>query len=123
VLASSVCVYGVTYAEGNVDFASFPVDESVTPRPMDAYSLSKLCMENTGQAFAARFPGVDIYALRIGAVIGPDEYTEKFRGYLNDPHRWKVHGWSYTDARDLAQICKSSPDFAYSTQSTVHERS
>ncbi|GAD97247.1 hypothetical protein ATEG_08703 [Paecilomyces variotii No. 5] len=104
VLASSVCVYGVTYADGDVDFSSFPIDEEIDVDPMDVYSLSKVCAERTGRSFARRF-GVDVYALRIGAVVTPDEYGERFASYVGKPDRWKVHGWSYTDARDLGKMC------------------
>ncbi|KAF2178499.1 NAD-dependent epimerase/dehydratase-like protein [Zopfia rhizophila CBS 207.26] len=104
ILASSVTTYGVTYAEGDVDYPSFPVDESVPVNPMDTYATSKVCMERVASSFARRF-GVDIYVLRIGAVITPDRHEEAFRGYVNEPHHWKVHGWSYTDARDLGNMC------------------
>ncbi|CEN60755.1 hypothetical protein ASPCAL03188 [Aspergillus calidoustus] len=104
VLASSICVYGVTYADGDVDFPSIPVDEEVDVNPMDVYSLSKVCSERIGSSFARRF-GVDVYALRIGPVIAPDEYEKAFASYASDPARWKVHGWSYTDVRDLAKMC------------------
>ena len=71
---------------------------------MDAYSISKLCGELTARGFAARF-GIDIYILRIGAVIAPDEYhTHIFQSYITNPEKWEVHGWSYTDARDLGSM-------------------
>jgi nucleoside-diphosphate-sugar epimerase len=104
VIASSVTVYGVTFAEGDIDYPSFPVDESVDTNPMDAYAISKLCCETIARGFARKY-GVDIYVLRIGAVMGPGEYDEAFKGYLNNPEDWKGHGWSYTDARDLGQMC------------------
>lgn len=104
IIASSVCVYGVTYANGDVDFPSFPIDEEVKASPMDAYALSKLCIEQIAQSFATRF-GVDIYILRIGALIAPKEYDEVFYDYVHNSYMWKVHGWSYTDARDLGQMC------------------
>ncbi|KAL2854014.1 hypothetical protein BJX68DRAFT_264765 [Aspergillus pseudodeflectus] len=104
ILASSVCVYGVTYADGDINFPSFPVDEEIDVNPMDIYALSKVCGEKTGRSFARRF-GVDVYALRIGAVIAPEEYQTAFSSYVQDPARWKVHGWSYTDARDLGKMC------------------
>lgn len=105
ILASSVCVYGVTYAEGDVEFESFPINEKTRVNPMDVYSISKVCAEGVASGFAKRF-GVDIYVLRIGAVIAPEEYIPKFTQYVNDPDKWKVHGWSYTDARDLGQMCE-----------------
>lgn len=104
IVASSVTVYGVTYAEGDVDYPSFPVDEAVATNPMDTYAISKLCCETIARGFARRY-GVDIYVFRIGAVIEPDGYAEAFEGYLNRPEDWKGHGWSYTDARDLGQMC------------------
>ncbi|KAL4892885.1 hypothetical protein BDV59DRAFT_178879 [Aspergillus ambiguus] len=106
VLASSVTVYGVTYAEGDVDYPSFPMDEEVDANPMDTYAISKVCGERIARGFARRF-GIDIYAMRIGRVIDPDEYNGPiFRGYVNAPEEWKVHGWSYTDARDLGKMCE-----------------
>ncbi|KAL2813407.1 hypothetical protein BJX63DRAFT_443074 [Aspergillus granulosus] len=105
ILASSITVYGVSFAQGDVDFPSFPVDEEVDASPMDTYAISKVCAERIAQGFARRF-GVDIYVLRIGRVIEPDEYKGPiFESYVNTPAQWKVHGWSYTDARDLGQIC------------------
>jgi nucleoside-diphosphate-sugar epimerase len=107
ILASSVTVYGVTFAEGHIDYPSFPVDESVDANPMDTYAMSKLCMERIARSFARRF-GIDIYVLRLGAVITPDEYEEAFLKYSTDLDYCKAHGWSYTDVRDLAQMCKLS---------------
>jgi nucleoside-diphosphate-sugar epimerase len=105
ILASSITVYGVSFAQGDVDFPSFPVDEEVDANPMDTYAISKICGERTARGFARRF-GVDIYVLRIGRVIEPDEYQGPlFEGYVHAPTEWKVHGWSYTDARDLGQMC------------------
>ncbi|KAJ1708505.1 UDP-glucose-4-epimerase [Aspergillus flavus] len=100
VLASSITVYGVTYAEGDVDYPSFPVDEDVDANPMDVYALSKVCGERTARSFARRF-GNDIYVMRLGAVVAPDEFQEKFDGYVERPEEYKVHGWAYTDARDI----------------------
>jgi hypothetical protein len=35
IIASSITVYGVSYAEGDVDYPSFPVDETVDANPMN----------------------------------------------------------------------------------------
>ncbi|TEA13670.1 Uronate dehydrogenase [Colletotrichum sidae] len=104
ILASSVTVYGVTYAEGHRNFTSFPIDETVDCNPTDPYALSKLVGETVARSYASRF-GIDIYCLRIGAVIEPDQYEQKFTRYNETPEAWAVHGWSYTDARDLGQMC------------------
>ncbi|KAF2683475.1 NAD-dependent epimerase/dehydratase-like protein [Lentithecium fluviatile CBS 122367] len=104
ILASSITTYGVTYAEGDVPYPHFPLTEESPTHPMDVYATSKVCMERIASSFALRFPGTDIYALRIGAVIEPEKFEEKFRGYLEYPKKWKVHAWSYTDARDLGNM-------------------
>ncbi|RAK99979.1 NAD-dependent epimerase/dehydratase family protein [Aspergillus ibericus CBS 121593] len=105
ILASSITVYGVSFAEGDIDFPSFPVDETVDANPMDTYAISKICGERIARGFARRF-GNDIYVLRLGRVIAPHEYKgELFKSYVEEPEKWKAHGWSYMDARDLGQIC------------------
>ncbi|KAJ3547433.1 hypothetical protein NM208_g1519 [Fusarium decemcellulare] len=104
ILASSVTVYGVTFAQGRRDFPSFPIDEELDPTPTDPYALSKLLGETMARSYAQRFD-IDIYCLRIGRVIQPDEYNEVFADYIYSPKSWDVHGWSYTDVRDLGQMC------------------
>ena len=73
--------------------------------PMDTYATSKLCGERCARSFARRFPGTDIYALRIGNVIEPHEYEKDFPEYVSKPETRKRNAWSYIDARDLGQIC------------------
>jgi nucleoside-diphosphate-sugar epimerase len=102
VIASSETTYGVCFAEGDRDFHSFPLEEDYDVDPMDSYGLSKVVNERTARAFAQRF-GADIYALRIGNVIEPHEYS-RFEGFVADPPSRKRNAWSYIDARDLAQI-------------------
>jgi nucleoside-diphosphate-sugar epimerase len=104
ILASSTTTYGVTFAEGDVDYPSFPVEETLDVNPTDTYAISKLCMERIARGFAHRF-GVDIYVLRLTAVITPDTHEQMFRGYIGRPEVWKGHGWSYTDVRDLSKVC------------------
>ncbi|KAF2740563.1 NAD-dependent epimerase/dehydratase-like protein [Polyplosphaeria fusca] len=107
ILASSVTTYGVTYAEGDADWASFPVTEETPTTPMDVYAMSKLCTERIAESFARRF-GVDIYCLRIGAVIPEDRFDSQFQSYVEEPEKWKVHGWTFTDARDLGNMCHAA---------------
>lgn len=105
ITASSVTVYGVSFAEGDVDYPSFPVDEEVDTNPMDTYAISKVCGERVARGFARRF-GNDIYVFRIGPVVAPDEYKgATFDSYVKTPEKWAAHGWGYTDARDLGQMC------------------
>ena len=102
VVASSETTYGVCFAEGDKDFHSFPLEEDYDIDPMDSYGLSKVLNEKTSRAFAMRYDA-DIYALRIGNVIEPHEYTN-FPGFMADPMTRKRNAWSYIDARDLGQI-------------------
>lgn len=104
VIASSETTYGVCFAQGDVDYHSFPLEEDYDNDPMDTYALSKLCGERTARSFARRF-GVDIYALRIGNVIEPHEYERDFPTHVGKPETRKRNAWSYIDARDLGQIC------------------
>ncbi|MEO9298915.1 NAD-dependent epimerase/dehydratase family protein [Devosia alba] len=102
VIASSETTYGVCFAEGDKDYHSFPLEEDYDVDPMDSYGLSKLVNEKTARAFAMR-SGADIYALRIGNVVSPEDYAQ-FPAYLADPPSRKRNAWSYVDARDLGQI-------------------
>jgi UDP-glucose 4-epimerase len=104
IVASSETTYGVCFAEGDKDFAKFPLEEDYDSDPQDSYGLSKVCNEKTARAFAMRY-GADIYALRIGNVIEPHEYGP-FKRYAEHPHLRKRNAWSYIDARDLGEIVR-----------------
>jgi nucleoside-diphosphate-sugar epimerase len=104
VIASSETTYGVVFANEPRDPAYLPLDEDYDVDPMDSYALSKVVNEKTARAFALR-SGFDIYALRIGNVIEPDEY-HLFPKWFADPGYRKRIAWSYIDARDLGQITR-----------------
>ena len=104
IIASSETTYGVCFADGDKDYACFPLDEGYDVDPMDSYGLSKVVNEKTARAFAER-TGADIYALRIGNVIEPHEY-DRFPGFIADPMCRKRNAWSYIDARDLGEIVR-----------------
>ncbi|KQZ63117.1 dehydratase [Rhizobium sp. Root149] len=102
VVASSETTYGVCFAEGDKDYHEFPLTEDYDVDPMDSYGLSKVVNEKTARAFAMRFKA-DVYALRIGNVVSPEDYA-RFPEYLANPPMRKRNAWSYIDARDLGQI-------------------
>jgi nucleoside-diphosphate-sugar epimerase len=105
IVASSETTYGVCFAQGDVDFDYFPLDEEYDINPQDSYALSKVCNEKTARSFAQRFKN-DIYAFRIGNVIIPEDYTSgQFAKFVNQPLTRKRNAWSYIDARDLGQLC------------------
>jgi nucleoside-diphosphate-sugar epimerase len=102
IIASSETTYGLVFANEPRLPVRFPLEEDYPVDPMDSYALSKVCNEKTAQAFALR-TGADIYALRIGNVIEPDEY-QLFPKWFADPGFRRRIAWSYIDARDLGQI-------------------
>lgn len=102
VIASSETTYGVCFAQGDRDYKEFPLTEDYDVDPQDSYGLSKVVNEKTARSFAERF-GADIYALRIGNVLSPEDYAN-FPGWLADPGARKRNAWSHIDARDLGQI-------------------
>ncbi len=103
IIASSETTYGLCFSDGQTDPAYLPLDEEYPVNPMDSYGMSKRVNEVTAEAFQRRF-GIDIYALRIGNVMEPHEYAEKFAGFAKDPGQRRRIAFSYIDARDLGQI-------------------
>lgn len=85
IMASSMAVYGVGFAEGDADSPYFPVDENIDPNPTDTYAISKLCGERIARGFARRF-GTDIYILGIGKVVAQDLCKDSmFDSYVKHP--------------------------------------
>jgi nucleoside-diphosphate-sugar epimerase len=121
-VASSETTYGVCFAEGDKDYHAFPLTEDYDSDPMDSYGLSKVVNEKTARAFAMRY-GADIYALRIGNVIEPHEYSA-FPGYIDNPPIRKRNAWSYIDARDLGEIvhlCLQKDGLGYQVFNAVND--
>ncbi len=102
IIASSETTYGVCFSEGQTDPAYLPLDEDYDVNPMDSYGASKVVNEVTARAFARRF-GIDIYALRIGNVMEPQDYAA-FPDYAADPAQRRRIAFSYIDARDLGHM-------------------
>lgn len=104
VIASSETVYGVCFTQGESDYLQYPIDEEYDVNPMDSYACSKLCGERIARSFSRRY-GSDIYVLRVGNVIEPEDYVNQFPDFVHEPLARKRNAWSYIDARDLGQIC------------------
>ncbi|GAA0775264.1 NAD(P)-dependent oxidoreductase [Roseibium denhamense] len=102
IIASSETTYGVCFADGTALPDSLPVEENHDTNPMDSYGLSKVVNEKTARAFQRR-SGFDIYALRIGNVIEPHEYS-RFPDFFENPDQRLRNIFCYIDARDLGQI-------------------
>jgi len=103
IIASSETTYGVCFSDGKTDPHVLPLEEDYDVDPMDSYGLSKVVNEKTARSFQRR-SGFDIYALRIGNVIEPHEYTELFPHFFKNPETRRRNAFCYIDARDLGQI-------------------
>jgi nucleoside-diphosphate-sugar epimerase len=101
IFASSETVYGLCFSHSKPDPLSLPVTEDDLVRPMDSYAMSKVVNEETARAFQRR-SGIDIYGLRIGNVIEPNEY-HIFKDFCKDPAVRIPNAFNYIDARDLGQ--------------------
>ena len=102
IIASSETTYGVCFSDGQTDPAYLPLDEAYPINPMDSYGMSKKVNEVTAEAFQRR-TGADVYALRIGNVMEPQDYA-RFPDFAKDPGSRRRITFSYIDARDLGQI-------------------
>ena len=105
IFASSETTYGFCFAQGNPIPKWLPIEEDYETSPTDSYGLSKVLNEKTGEAFQKR-TGIDIYALRIGNIIEPDEY-HRFEEFCENPSIRLRNLFNYIDARDLAKSLAS----------------
>jgi nucleoside-diphosphate-sugar epimerase len=109
VIASSETTYGICFADGRVDPPSLPLTEDMSVVPMDTYGTSKRVNEVTAESLARR-SGADIYALRIGNVIEPQEYASLLPRWFANPGTRRRNAFNYVDARDLARIVERCLD-------------
>jgi nucleoside-diphosphate-sugar epimerase len=111
VTASSPTVLGYGSPAGWLP-EGFPVDERTTPRPWNAYALSKLIAEQTVQMFAAaQGEKIRYAAFRPCYVISPEEWqgAPTQQGHtvaerLADPALSAPALFNYVDARDVADF-------------------
>lgn len=111
VTASSPTVLGYGCPDGWLP-ESFPLDESTTPIPWNAYALSKLVAEQViGMFAAARGNTVRYAAFRPCYVISPEEWdgAPTQQGHtlaerLADPALSAPALFNYVDARDVADF-------------------
>jgi len=114
IFASSETVYGLCFSHDKPSPLSLPIFEEDDTRPMDSYAMSKVVNEETAKAFQRR-TGIDIYGLRIGNVVEPDEY-HLFDSFCKNPELRLPNAFNYIDARDLGQavdLCISKDGLGY----------
>lgn len=122
IFASSETTYGFCFAQGNPIPKWLPIEEDYETSPTDSYGLSKVLNEQTGKAFQKR-TGIDIYALRIGNIIEPDEYN-RFEEFCKNPSVRLRNLFNYIDARDLAQaieLCIKKDGLGYEVFNVTHD--
>lgn len=102
VFASSNCVYSQCHCLSGRPFVPrrLPIDESQPCEPEDNYGLSKLVNEQTLAAFR-RAHGIEVAALRLNWVFGPDDYQPRMADLDLAQHAQTL--WAYVDARDAAR--------------------
>ena len=105
VMASSESSYGIVFSKKGIGPQYVPMDEDHPCLPEDSYALGKIVEEEISRSIARR-NGMQIINLRIGNVITPEMYAEKFPSFINDPTQRSVILWSYIDARDIAVACE-----------------
>ena len=121
IFASSETTYGFCFAQGNPVPKWLPIEEDYETSPTDSYGLSKVLNEKTGKSFQKR-TGIDIYALRIGNIIEPDEY-HRFEEFCENPSIRLRNLFNYIDARDLAQaieLCIKKDGLGYEVFNVTH---
>ena len=121
IFASSETTYGFCFAQGNPIPRWLPIEEDYETSPTDSYGLSKVLNEQTGKAFQKR-TGIDIYALRIGNIIEPNEY-HRFEEFCKNPSIRLRNLFNYIDARDLAQaieLCIKKDGLGYEVFNVTH---
>jgi len=114
IFASSETVYGFCFSHGKPKPPSLPITEEDPTKPMDSYAMSKVVNEETAKAFQRR-SGIDIYALRIGNVIEPEE-DFLFGEFSRKPEVRLPNLFNYIDARDLGQavdLCVAKDGLGY----------
>lgn len=111
VTASSPTVLGYGNPKGWLP-DRFPLDEDTTPKPWNAYALSKLVAEHVMEMFAAaNGPTVRYAAFRPCYVISPEEWAgaptqqgHTLAERLADPALSAPALFNYVDARDVADF-------------------
>jgi nucleoside-diphosphate-sugar epimerase len=104
VVASSDCVFGITFSHQKTVPVYFPIDELHPTAPDNSYGLSKLVGEQVSAGMAKRFD-MSIISLRISAVFNTDVYkSDWFIADLSNPERGATDNlWTYIDVRDCAR--------------------
>lgn len=104
VLCSSISACGLSEMRGNWRPQTLQVDEQHACRPVQAYSVSKLLMEQMGKGFVDG-TGMDVLCLRPLAVVMPETFASLIE-FIDEPSRnWLFY---YVTAADVARAFRAS---------------
>ncbi|MBO3746824.1 NAD(P)-dependent oxidoreductase [Streptosporangiaceae bacterium NEAU-GS5] len=102
-IASSIAMYGISFAAKPVSPAYVPIDEDLPRQAEDPYALSKQVDELTATMMARRY-GMGVVALRLPFVGGAagrlSKYAEEF---AREPEQGASSLWAYLETRDAAR--------------------
>lgn len=107
VIASSECAYGLCFAKEDLVPNYVPVDEEHPAWAEDCYGIAKVAAEVTAVGMNRRY-GTQIISMRLGNIIAPDMYEEKFPAFINETYNRMRNLWNYIDARDIATACEKA---------------
>jgi nucleoside-diphosphate-sugar epimerase len=104
VLASSVSIYGVPFAEKQFVYDYLPIAEGHPITEQDLYALSKHCNELTAATYTRR-TGMATTCLRIGMVVDfGGKHLHWYKRSLNNLNEWPSRDfWHYIEVRDVAR--------------------
>lgn len=105
VIASSECAYGLCFAKVDLTPDYVPVDELHPAWAEDPYGIGKIAVENAAFGLNRRY-GTQIINFRLGNIITPPMYAEKFPKFINETYPRMRNLWNYIDARDIATACE-----------------
>jgi nucleoside-diphosphate-sugar epimerase len=118
IMASSEAVLGFSYAQSPVRLDYLPVDEKHLLQAQDAYGLSKISLEQIGEAFAYRYPGTSITSLRFSMVLQPSNYQKNVARLWADSNYAVSKLFSYVDIRDALDAIQLAMTQFISAQDT-----
>jgi nucleoside-diphosphate-sugar epimerase len=106
VIASSISILGMAWADELMDPLYLPVDEAHPLRPTEGYALSKECDEAAARMASRRW-GLPIVAMRF-PFTNTREQIESRRADAASSTALAKELWAYLDVRDAARAIESA---------------
>ena len=107
VLASSISAGGVSEMRADFPPEYLPMDEAHPCRPVHAYGVSKLVVEEVAQSFARR-GGMSVICLRPTAIAVPSHLPKLMERARDREHRWLA---AYVTGADTARAFRLALEY------------